>query len=121
VQHLAGKATSKLERTNNLIVYDYAGVTTSSFALPFQAHFDYSAEAVSHTRNLSFLKQHMHGPYFDLEAIWDDHTYFEFSDRSVEHTMSSMVQEPYVNHIPTVSSENGTTHTSRQILRLTLI
>jgi hypothetical protein len=44
----------------------------------------------------------MDGPYFDLEAIWDEHCYYEFTDRSVEHTMSTMVAEPYVNHVPTV-------------------
>lgn len=51
----------------------------------------------------------MDGPFFDLEAIWEEHTYYEFADRSVEHTMSTMVQEPYVNHVPTVSSfhDNG--------------
>lgn len=46
----------------------------------------------------------MNGPYFDLEAIWDEHTYYEFADRSVEHTMSTMVDQPYVNHVPTVSN-----------------
>jgi carboxymethylenebutenolidase len=46
----------------------------------------------------------MGGPYFDLEEIWEEHTYYEFADRSVEHTMSTMVQEPYVNHVPTVSA-----------------
>jgi carboxymethylenebutenolidase len=49
------------------------------------------------------LKPKMGGPYFDLEEIWEEHTYYEFADRSVEHTMSTMVQEPYVNHVPTVS------------------
>jgi carboxymethylenebutenolidase len=67
------------------------------------ADFDYAADSVAHTRNLQFLKPKMGGPYFDLEAIWEEHTYYEFADRSVEHTMSTMVQEPYVNHIPTVS------------------
>ena len=66
-------------------------------------NFDYAADSVAHTRNLQFLKTKMGGPYFDLEAIWEEHTYYEFADRSVEHTMSTMVQEPYVNHIPTVS------------------
>lgn len=65
--------------------------------------FDYAADSVAHTRNLQFLKPKMGGPCFDLEAIWEEHTYYEFADRSVEHTMSTMVQEPYVNHIPTVS------------------
>jgi carboxymethylenebutenolidase len=66
--------------------------------------FDYSADSVAHTRNLQFLKPKMGGPYFDLEDIWEEHTYYEFADRSVEHTMSTMVQEPYVNHVPTVSA-----------------
>lgn len=69
------------------------------------ADFDYAADSVAHTRNLQFLKPKMNGPYFDLEYIWEEHTYYEFADRSVEHTMSTMVQEPYVNHVPTVSSE----------------
>lgn len=66
-------------------------------------NFDYAADSVAHTRTLQFLKPKMNGPYFDLEDIWEEHTYYEFADRSVEHTMSTMVQEPYVNHIPTVS------------------
>lgn len=68
------------------------------------ADFDYAADSVAHTRNLQFLKPKMGGPYFDLEDIWEEHTFYEFADRSVEHTMSTMVQEPYVNHVPTVSS-----------------
>lgn len=83
-------------------VYEYVDAKSSKFALPFQSDFSYSLEALSHTRNLSFLKPLMNGPYFDLEQIWDEHTYFEFENRSVEWTMSTMVQEPYVNHIPTV-------------------
>jgi carboxymethylenebutenolidase len=72
------------------------------FATPFTADFLYHADSVAHTRTLSFLKPLMDGPYFDLEAIWDEHTYYEFENRSVECTMNTMVQEPYVNHIPTV-------------------
>jgi carboxymethylenebutenolidase len=83
--------------------YYYPTVKSSSFATPFTADFHYNSEAVSHTRNLTFLKPKVGGPYFDLETIWDEHTYYEFADRSVQHTMSTMVQEPYVNHVPTVS------------------
>lgn len=102
LQQLAGKAESKLPRLDTLTVYDYPGSDSYLFASPFQKPFDYAVEAVSHTRNLTFLKRHMNGPYFDLEAIWDEHTYFEFDARLVDHTMGTMVQEPYVNHIPTV-------------------
>lgn len=76
------------------------------FATPFQPGFVYNPESISHTRNLTFFKNLIRGPYFDLESIWDEHTYYEFENRSVECTMATMVQEPYVNHIPTVSSHN---------------
>lgn len=83
--------------------YYYPEIKSYEFATPFSPSFHYNTEALSHTRNLTFLKPLMGGPYFDLETIWDEHTYYEFTDRSVEHTMSTMVQEPYVNHVPTVS------------------
>ena len=102
IHHLAGKAKAKLERSSTYIAYDYPSEETFLFASPHQPQFRYSSEAISHTRNLTFLKRVMNGPYFDLEAIWDEHTYYEFENRSVPHTMSTMVQEPYVNHIPTV-------------------
>lgn len=39
--------------------------------------------------------------------IWDEHTSYEFENRSVKHTMSTMVQEPYVNHITTITGGVG--------------
>lgn len=101
IRHVAGK--HKTIRSPQLTDYEYSQVNTHLFATPFQEHFNYAAEAVSHTRNLTFLKKHMNGPFFDLEAIWEEHTYFEFENRSVEHTMATMVDEPYVNHITTAS------------------
>ena len=74
----------------------------SKFAIPCQPDFDSTEESVSHTRNLTFLKKYIRGADFDLEAIWEEHTYFEFADRSATKTMGTMVQEPYVNHITTV-------------------
>ncbi|CAG8947185.1 unnamed protein product [Penicillium salamii] len=107
VQHLAGKAGVPLLRTETLMQYEYSLTRNDAFALPFSPDFDYAVEGITHTRNLTFMKKHMNGPHFDLEAIWDEHTYFEFDNRSVEHTMSTMVQEPYVNHIPTLTGGIG--------------
>ena len=102
-QHLAGKAAPNiLKRGKDLMQYSYSETDRAHFSIPFQPEFHYNAEAISHTRNLTFLKDNIGGPFFDLEQIWDEHTYYEFENRSVEHTMSTMVQEPYVNHIPTV-------------------
>lgn len=90
----------------SLTVHKYS-VAARFFSVP--AHPDYraSAAAVAHTRSLSFLKPLMGGPYFDLEAIWDEHTRYEFADRSVEETMATMVEEPYVNHVPTLTGGIG--------------
>lgn len=85
-------------------VYEYAETSSPYFVVPKHNEFLASAAAVAHTRSLTFLKSKLGGPNFDLEAIWEEHTYFEFEDRSVAKTMGTMVQEPYVNHIPTVSS-----------------
>jgi carboxymethylenebutenolidase len=104
LQQLAGgELTTRQISSTILSTYFYPDVQSHRFAIPFSESFHYNTEALSHTRNLTFLKPIMAGPYFDLELIWDEHTYYEFSDRSVEHTMSTMVQEPYVNHVPTVS------------------
>lgn len=109
VQHLAGSKDSKLPRTQQLTVHAYPSAKSSGFALPSSVDFDYALEAISHTRNLTFLKHHtvLAGPIFDLEAIWDEHTYYEFEERNVAKTMATMVQEPYVNHVPTLTGGIG--------------
>ncbi|KAI1392634.1 uncharacterized protein F4822DRAFT_136043 [Hypoxylon trugodes] len=77
------------------------------FAIPAHDHYHASHASVAHTRTLTFLKPLLDGPYFDLEAIWDEHTYWEFEARSVEETMATMVEEPYVNHVPTLTGGVG--------------
>lgn len=88
----------------NTKVYTYPGISTPDFIVPSRDGFSYSTASVAHSRSLKFIKESVGGPWFDLEAIWDEHTYFEFGGRSVEKTMGTMVLEPYVNHIPTVSA-----------------
>ncbi|KAH7245683.1 hypothetical protein BKA59DRAFT_527506 [Fusarium tricinctum] len=108
LRHIAGR-TAKLERNNGATTYSYPNAKSHLIATPFFEDFDYWVESLSHTRNLTFLKPLTGGPYFDLEAIWDEHTYYEFADRSVEHTMSTMVDQPYVNHVPTLTGGIGRT------------
>jgi carboxymethylenebutenolidase len=105
LQHIVGASSSPSTQTLTSKSYYYPAERSSKFAIPGLEDFHYSAEAVSHTRNLTFIKKYIRGADFDLEAIWEEHTYFEFEDRSVPKTMATMVQEPYVNHIPTVRIE----------------
>lgn len=99
--HMPG-ASNGIRETESLTEYSYPDVSSAGFIVPGHSDFKYSTAGVAHTRSLSFLKKHLDGPYFDLEKIWEEHTYYEFGDRSVEKTMATMVQEPYVNHVPTV-------------------
>ncbi|KAH8668464.1 carboxymethylenebutenolidase [Xylariales sp. PMI_506] len=106
VVHLSGKSATALSRPNTAS-YKYPQVASATFIVPGAEDFNYSAAGVAHTRSLTFLKKHLQGPIFDLEVIWDEHTYFEFEDRSVEKTMATMVDEPYVNHVPTITGGIG--------------
>ncbi|KAI0838127.1 carboxymethylenebutenolidase [Hypoxylon sp. FL0890] len=105
--HLAGNAEEVNAIENHSARRHYYPGVKSFFVIP--AHEDYHgpSASVAHTRTLSFLKPLVDGPYFDLEKIWDEHTYWEFEARSVEETMATMVEEPYVNHIPTLTGGIG--------------
>jgi carboxymethylenebutenolidase len=43
----------------------------------------------------------------DLIALWEAHCRYEFETRDVDATMATMVSEPYVNHIPTMTGSVG--------------
>ncbi|KAH8814788.1 hypothetical protein DL96DRAFT_1698614 [Flagelloscypha sp. PMI_526] len=90
------KATGSIER---VFKYD---AKSNHFVLPASTDFVGGLADQAHSRSLAFVKKHLGGPYFDLEAIWEEHTFHEFAQRSVARTMSTMVAEPYVNHIPTM-------------------
>ncbi|HEY4041621.1 MAG TPA: nuclear transport factor 2 family protein [Rhodopila sp.] len=42
-----------------------------------------------------------------LESLWEAHCRYEFETRDVDATMATMVAEPYVNHIPTMTGGVG--------------
>jgi carboxymethylenebutenolidase len=46
-------------------------------------------------------------PAQNLSALWDEHCRQEFEIRDVDATMATMVEQPYVNHIPTVAGGVG--------------
>jgi carboxymethylenebutenolidase len=43
----------------------------------------------------------------DLIALWEAHCRCEFETRDVDATMATMVTDPYVNHIPTMTGGVG--------------
>ncbi|UPX11820.1 Carboxymethylenebutenolidase [Ascochyta rabiei] len=79
----------------------------ANWVLPSDPAYSKRNAGVAHTRSVAFLKPFLNGPYFDLEAVWDEHCLYEFGERAVEKTMATMVAQPYVNHIPTMTGGIG--------------
>lgn len=94
LSHTSIPPPPKLEETNgnssDIKVHSYPG-TTPHFVLPSAAAYDNASASMAHTRSLVFLRKHLGGPHFDLEAIWEEHCYWEFVGRSVAKTMATMV------------------------------
>ncbi|KAH9025896.1 hypothetical protein EDB85DRAFT_210550 [Lactarius pseudohatsudake] len=65
-----------------------------------------SATNLSYSRTLALLRREL-GPHFDLEKLWERHTYYEFVERDAPKTMSTMVKVPYVNHVATLTGGVG--------------
>lgn len=42
-----------------------------------------------------------------LSQLWDEHVRHEFSTRHTEHTLATMVEDAYVNHIPVLTGGVG--------------
>ena len=61
---------------------------------------------MAYTRTLSALRKVL-GPYYDLSALWEAHRRCEFETRDADATMRTMVEQPYVNHIPTMTGGFG--------------
>ena len=68
--------------------------------------YDRPASMMAHTRSIALLRRVL-GPRYDLSALWEAHTMHEFATRDVAATMRTMVPEPYVNHVPTMTGGVG--------------
>lgn len=89
-------------RDVEIFVYPGAG---HAFNRPGHS-FNKPAAMMAHSRTISVFRKAM-GPHYDLSALWDKHCEYEFGTRNVDDTMSTMVAEPYVNHIPTMTGGYG--------------
>jgi carboxymethylenebutenolidase len=62
--------------------------------------------SLAYSRTLALLRRNL-GPELDLDALWDRHVNSEFQDHDLDATMNTMVAEPYVNHVPTLTGGEG--------------
>ena len=86
-------------------IYLYPDVD-HAFNAPERASFNKPASLMAHTRSLALFRRVM-GPHYDLSALWENHTMLEFGARDAAATMRTMVAQPYVNHVPTMTGGVG--------------
>jgi carboxymethylenebutenolidase len=95
----------------DVAIYEYPGATPG-FDRKSSPNYDRASAGLAHSRSIALLRQVV-GPHYDLEALWEQHTTYEFVKRDVAATMQTMVTEPYVNHIPVMTGGVGQRDLSR--------
>ena len=104
IAHLSGSSISSL--ANGAIqVAQYQG-SGPGFALPGAPAHDVFAARLFFSRTLTLFRREL-GPRWDLAALFREHLRLEFEARDADATMATMVDEPYVNHVPTMSGGTG--------------
>ena len=96
---------------SNVKAYVYEDVD-HAFARPKSEHYHKPSARFAHERMVTALHDTI-GPHYDLVALWEEHIRHEFDTRDVPATMATMVAEPYVNHIPTLTGGVGQSQLAR--------
>ncbi len=108
-EHVPMEAVEQVKKAfedrDDVLVNVYEGAP-HAFANRFRDTYDKAAAGMAHSRTIALLRGVM-GPAYDLEALWEKHIYYEFLERDVDETMATMVSEPYVNHVPTMTGGVG--------------
>jgi carboxymethylenebutenolidase len=97
---------------DDIEIYVYPGVDHGFNSPARTDRYDRPASMMAHTRTIALLRRVL-GPRYDLSALWEAHTMHEFGTRDVDATMKTMVPQPYVNHVPTMTGGVGHDHLKR--------
>jgi carboxymethylenebutenolidase len=96
---------SAFKARDEIEIYTYEGAD-HAFNNTERPSYDRFASMLAHSRTIGILR-HAIGPRYDLAALWERHADLEFKYRDPEGTMATMVAEPYVNHVPTMTGGVG--------------
>lgn len=105
------KIAASAEQFKHISVNIYPQVD-HAFARPNSPHYHKASAKFAHEKSITTLRKVI-GPDYDLHALWEEHIRHEFDTRNVPATMATMVAEPYVNHIPTLTGGVGSKQLSR--------
>ncbi|MBV1789101.1 dienelactone hydrolase family protein [Marinobacterium sp. D7] len=94
-----------LQGRANMELYLYPDAD-HAFARAGSEHYHKPSALMAHQRSVTALRRTI-GPNYDLSYLWDKHCEYEFATRNVDDTMATMVAQPYVNHIPTLTGGVG--------------
>ena len=108
------KIVAALSNQPDIELHTYPDVE-HAFARIGGEHFDKAATGMANQRSIAALRGAM-GPHYNLSALWDKHCEYEFATRNVPDTMATMVANPYVNHIPTMTGGVGATQVVDEML-----
>lgn len=99
------KIRSAFAGRDDVAVAVYPGVD-HAFYLKGRASYDQPAATLAHSPTIGLLRRTI-GPHYDLVALWEKHCELEFATRDAAQTMKTMIDRPYVNHIPTMTGGVG--------------
>ena len=101
----AAKLREAFKDRTDIEIYSYPGAD-HGFYNGDREVYDKPSSSMAHSRTIAALRRTI-GPNYDLSHLWDKHCEYEFITRDVDATMATMVREPYVNHIPTMTGGVG--------------
>ena len=99
------KIKAAFKDRKDIEIYVYPG-QDHAFARTGGDHYNKPAALMAHHRSIATFRRVM-GPHYDFSGLWDLHCMYEFGTRDVDATMGTMVPQPYVNHIPTMTGGVG--------------
>jgi carboxymethylenebutenolidase len=76
------------------------------FADPDSPSWNPYVAGIAYSRSLGLLRNKL-GPHYNLNDLWDRHVECEFEIKDATENMKTMVPEPYVNHVPTMTGGVG--------------
>ena len=103
------KIRSALGANPLVTLHDYAG-QDHAFARPGGDHHDAAAAELANLRTLDALRDHLAGSNTTaarFAELWAEHIKYEFETRDYQDTLDTMVDDAYVNHIPTLTGGVG--------------
>ncbi|KAF2098771.1 dienelactone hydrolase-like protein [Rhizodiscina lignyota] len=100
-----GKGTGGLLTTLSYPSYTYLEVEPG-FAEHDLEEYDKVAERLAWTRSLAAVRKGFQVEV-ELEKVWENHLELEFKAKDADMTMATMIERPYVNHVPTMTGGIG--------------